>query len=194
LLKRLSSSVVVLCLVGGVAAQAAPTSCFTADEAKAAHFRTLQQEFNVAALNCQSVNPDDSSIRSRYDVFIGKVGGKMQDNAHILRGHFSRAGGNLDNWMTRVANDAGQRAVTDPEFCQRASDQLDRALVVEGPELDEVAATNASLRLDVPVCGDGKKVTTTAKASAKRPAKAHHAKHKKSEQADVAPSKAPTKG
>ena len=191
MLKRLSSSVIALCLVGGVAAQAAPTSCFTAEEAKAAHFRTLQQEFNVAALNCQSVNPDDPSIRSRYDTFIGKVGGKMQENAHALRSHFSRAGGNLDNWMTRVANDAGQRAVSDPEFCQRASDQLDRALAVEGPELDEVAATNASLRLDVPVCGSGKKATTSA--SAKKPAKAH-AKHKKGDQAEVAPAKAPTKG
>jgi hypothetical protein len=191
LLKRVSASVVVLCLVGGVAAQAAPTACFTSDEAKAAHFRTLQQEFNVAALNCQSVNSDDPSIRTRYDAFIGKVGGKMQDNAHMLRSHFSRAGGNLDVWMTRVANDAGQRAVTDPEFCQRASDQLDKALSVQSQELDEVAATNASLRLDVPVCGDGKKTTVTA--SGKKPAKAHH-KHKKSDQAEGTQAKAPSKG
>lgn len=166
---RLTASAIVLCLAS-VTVHAAPTACFTPDEAKAAQFRTLQQEFNVAALNCRSIDPNDPSIADRYNVFVGKFGGKMQDNAQALRHHFTRAGGNFDAWMTRVANDAGQRAVTDPDYCQRASDDLDKALQGNADAIDAVAATNSSVRMGVPMCGEAR----TAKAST-----GHAKSHKK---------------
>jgi hypothetical protein len=151
LLKRLSVSVLALCLTSfGV--RAATTSCFTADEAKAAHFRILQQEFNVAALNCRTLDPNDPSFSGRYNDFVGKFGGKLQENAAALRKHFSRAGGNFDAWMTRVANDAGQRVVTDVTYCQLAWENLDKALVLEPQDIEGFAMTAGTPQVNVPAC------------------------------------------
>lgn len=152
-------------------AQAA-SNCFTADEARAAHFRTLQQEFNVAALNCRSIDPNDSSIASRYNVFVARFDTPLQSNASALRGHFKRSGGNLDRWMTQVANDAGQRVVTDPDYCQRASDILDKVLAQEIAAAEGLATETASYRMNVPVCADPSVRQASAKASDKPKAKA----------------------
>ena len=148
-------------------------SCFTPDEAKAAKFRAMQQDFNVAALNCQSVDPNDPtpSIRDRYNNFVGLFGGTLQDNARTLKAHFSRSGGNFDRWMTQVANDAGQRVMSDTEFCQRAADNLDKALALPSHELENFAdgVTPASY---VPSCAD-KTVPTTGKAKKAKPSHKH---------------------
>lgn len=161
--QRLSvCAIVALAVFAPLTAHAAKSSsrstgCFTADEARAAHFRTLQQEFNVAALNCRSADPNDPSISTRYNDFVGRFGGKLQENAQTLRGHFSRAGGNFDSWMTRVANDAAQRVGSDPQFCQRASDDLDKSLTLSAQDLDSLAISNASLRMGVAECSEAKK-------------------------------------
>ncbi len=126
-------------------------ACFTPDEAKAAHFRILQQEFNVAALNCQTLDPSDPTFSGRYNDFVGKFGGKLQENAVALRRHFSRAGGNFDVWMTRVANDAGQRVITDVSYCQQAWENLDKALALDTQEVEGFALT-AEQHGYVPAC------------------------------------------
>ena len=167
-----------LCLVVSLGASAAHagSACFTSEEAQAAHFRTMQQDFNVAALNCQSDEADDASISKRYNQFVGKFGVNLQSNAQALRHHFSRAGGNFDAWMTKVANDAGSRAVTDPEYCQRTSDMLDKALAIESAsEVESLAVSTASTRMSVPLCGQGK-ATHTTKAKTKTKAVKHKAK------------------
>ena len=147
----------------------ASAACFENAAARAAHFRTLQQEFNVAALNCRSVNPNDPSIAQRYNVFVKKYDGSLQSNAQILKAHFRSTGENLDRWMTRVANSAGQRVVTDPAYCQRASDILDQVLAMETHMAEDVAVQTASYRMDVPTCG-GRAPTTTASSAPQKAA------------------------
>jgi hypothetical protein len=142
LVKRLTVSTIVLGILASAPALA-NSACFTADEAKAAHFRTMLQEFNVAALNCQSTDPNDPnpSMRDRYNTFVAKHGSKLSQNAQAVRSHFSRAGGSLDIWMTKVANADGQAVMMDPNYCQTASDKLDKALDLPGEQLEAYAAS-----------------------------------------------------
>lgn len=138
---------------------------------KPAQLRVLQQEFNVAALNCQTSDPNDPTFSSRYNDFVGKFGSKLQENATTLRQHFSRAGGgNFDIWMTRVANDAGQRVTTDPGFCQQAWDNLDKALTVEPHDIEGFAATAGTPHSYLVACDQAKPKVQKAKAK-KKPAK-----------------------
>lgn len=159
----------VLCLASFGAAQARTTACFTPDEAKAAHLRILQQEFNVAALNCRTVDPNDPTFSGRYNDFVGKFGVKLQENAQALRQHFSRAGGNFDVWMTLVANDAGQRVITDTSYCQQAWDNLDKALTMESPELEAFAVTAGVNHANVPACAQAAPKVQKAKAGKSKP-------------------------
>ena len=181
LLKRLSASVVALCLTSFGAAQAATTACFTPDEAKAAHFRILQQELNVAALNCQTLDPNDPTFSGRYNDFVGKFGGKLQDNAVALRKHFSRAGANFDMWMTKVANDAGQRVFTDTNFCQQAWENLDKSLALEVEQIEGFAAAAGLSNAFVPDCEKAQPKTKKAKSPKKAAAKTKTASAAKTE-------------
>jgi hypothetical protein len=161
-----STCAIFVCLLA-VPAMASSPSCFTPDEAKAAHLRVMQQEFNVAALNCQTTDPSAPTFSNRYNDFVTRFSGVLRDNATALRRHFSRAGGNLDVWMTKVANDAGHRVLTDPEYCQQAWDYLDKALTAEVIEVDGLAASMVTARATVPVCAEPavKGKATKAKAS-----------------------------
>ncbi|HVI50993.1 MAG TPA: hypothetical protein VM661_07275 [Candidatus Sulfotelmatobacter sp.] len=174
MLKRLTVSAVALAVLASVPAYA-NTACFTPDEAKAAHFRTMLQEFNVAALNCQSTDPNDTSpsIRDRYNSFVSKHGSKLSQNAQAVRSHFARAGGNLDMWMTKVANADGQAVMTDPEYCQHASDKLDKALELQSHELEGYASTAQTFDPYVDECP-----AKAVPAVAKKTEKAQHHKKK----------------
>jgi hypothetical protein len=169
LIKRLSASVLVLCLTSFGAAQAATTACFTPDEAKAAHFRILQQELNVAALNCRTLDPNDPSFSGRYNEFVGKFDHKLQENAVLLRRHFSRAGGNFDVWMTKVANDAGQRVFTEETYCQQAWENLEKTLALEVQEVEGFAAAEGMHPSLVSVCEPPKAAVKKAKAPKAKP-------------------------
>lgn len=194
MVKRLTAaSVFVFASLVAATVQAGPT-CFTPDEAKAAHFRTMQQEFNVAALNCQSVDPNDPnpSVRDRYNQFVTRFGDAMQSNAQILKAHFSRAGGSFDRWMTQIANDAGQRVMDDPMYCQRTSDNLDKALTLSSPELPGFAAGAMQNVSYVSECSDAPSAAS-AKGHGKKAAAKHHPAHKaKAEAKDHAKAKSQT--
>lgn len=146
-----------------VAGPAHAIACFTPDEAKAAHFRTLQQELNVAALNCRTTDPADPSFVARYNDFVGRFSGKLKENAVALRRHFSRAGDNFDRWMTVVANDAGRRVFTESDYCQRAWDNLEKILVIEPQEVEGFASTAAPAHSLVPVCIETKQASVKGK-------------------------------
>lgn len=118
--------------------------------------RVLQQEFNVAALNCRTLDPNDPTFSARYNDFVGKFGVKLQENAEALHHHFSRAGGSFDVWMTKVANDAGQRVFTDANYCQQAWENLDKVLAVEPQDVEAFAVTAGASRAYVPACADPK--------------------------------------
>lgn len=124
----------------------------------------MQQEFNVAALNCRTVDPTDPTFSGRYNDFVGKFGGKLQENAVALRQHFSRAGGNFDVWMTMVANDAGQRVITDASYCQQAWDNLDKVLAMETQDVEGFAVTAGVSHANVPACAQASPKVQKAKA------------------------------
>ncbi|WP_309348100.1 hypothetical protein [Telmatospirillum sp.] len=129
----------------------------------------MQQEFNVAALNCRTVDQTDPNFSSRYNDFVGKFGGKLQENAAALRQHFARAGGgNFDVWMTRVANDAGQRVMADPNFCQQAWDNLDKALTTEPQDIEALAVSAGTSHPYLATCEQAKPKATKTKAAAKK--------------------------
>ena len=180
LVKHFAVSAVVLSILSA-SPVLANSACFTPDEAKAAHFRTMIQEFNIAALNCQSSDPQDTSpsIRDRYNSFVSKHGPKLSQNAQAVRGHFSRAGGNLDVWMTKVANADGQAVMMDPDYCEHASQKLDKALELQSPELDGYASTAQTYDPYVDECP-----AKAAPAEKKSSGKTQH--HKKAKPATTA--------
>ncbi len=181
MIKRLSLCAALIGLSVSLSLPAsARSSCFTPDEAQAAHFRTMLQEFNVAALNCQSVDPKDPtpSIHDRYNSFVSKFGPTLQHTAQTVRRHFQRTHGNLDRWVTQVANGDGQTVTTDANYCQHASDTLDKALTLDSAQLESFATTAMAPDPYVEEC-PAKPLHHAVKAAHHRKAKAksHHHHH-----------------
>lgn len=130
-------------------------SCFTVDEAKDARFRVFQQGLNVAALNCRTNDPAALSFQDRYNRFVSQFDGVLKDNAAALRRHFGRAGA-LDLWMTKVANDAGQRVYSDPDYCQTALENLDQVVTMEPVAAREFAVTATPTHAFISICAPPK--------------------------------------
>ncbi len=153
-----------LCVLSAaVTHSATAAACFTPSEAQAAHFRMLQQEFNVAALNCRAVDEGGPSFPDRYNVFVGKFSETLQQNAKMLHHHFTNAD-EFDRWMTSLANHAGHSVHTDPDFCQHAWENLDRTMEVEPAFVENFVAQMAEAQPDplVPVCPAGPHKKTAA--------------------------------
>jgi len=148
-----SLTAIILLLAAGSASAA---SCFTDDEAKDARFRVFQQGLNVAALNCRTIDPAAQTFQERYNRFVSQFDRALKDNAVALRGHFARAGGNLDLWMTKVANDAGQRVYSDPDYCQTALDNLEQTATLAPGEVREFAATATPAHAFISICAPPK--------------------------------------
>ena len=116
---------VSLILAGCLAASGVhAATCFTPVEVEAADLRVLQQQFNVAALNCQT-SDTSATFAERYNIFIKLFSRQLQDNSEILYHHFGKDTRALDRWMTQVANTAGQDVYRNPLFCQIAWDRLE---------------------------------------------------------------------
>jgi hypothetical protein len=148
------------------------STCFTPEEAAAARVRAVQLEFNVVALNCRTVDPsaDDPTFSIRYNDFVRRFDSVLEDNAKRLKAHFNRVGGNLDAWMTRLANETDQTVHRDSGFCQSAWDNLERSLTIEPAQLEPFAAELKETVPGVTVCtpavsrgGAHRKVKPTAK-------------------------------
>jgi hypothetical protein len=146
-----SRSFISAALLYSSVAVAAP-SCFTASEVEAAHLRVLQQQFNVAALNCETADPSDPTFSERYNQFIQRFSNELQNNSEILYHHFGKDRTSLDRWMTRVANDAGQKVITNPTFCQQAWDRLDQMIPLAPAAMETYAVTSAVAGDLAPLC------------------------------------------
>ncbi len=143
----------VLALAGlSAPAPAAIPACFTPAEAEAAHLRVLQQQFTVAALNCQTSDPNDPTFAARYNQFIRQFSVQLQNNSETLYHHFGRGSRELDRWITRIANDAGQKVITAPEFCQQAWDRLELMDGMTPAEMERYAVRTEAAGDFAPVC------------------------------------------
>lgn len=119
----------------GTSVQAAP-ACFTKSELEAAHLRVLLQQFNVASLNCQTMDPNDPTFAQHYNKFVLRFGPQLAKNGEVLKHHFASQRGGLDRWITEIANDAGSQVINQPNFCQVAWDRLADMIVLEPADME----------------------------------------------------------
>jgi hypothetical protein len=106
-LNRISCAAIAAILTASAAFPALASSCVSPAEARAMQVRQLHVQLQVASLNCRG---DDPSLPSKYALYISRFGTPLADNAKVLRGHFAKNGGNIDRYMTVLANDESQRA------------------------------------------------------------------------------------
>ncbi len=101
---------------------------------EAMHVRLLQTELMVAALQCRNNPAYDFS--SKYNSFVMQFSSPLTQNANVLKDHFRKSYGanhmtQLDRYMTRIANDAGQRG-THADYCQTMAPMFDQVLSLKG--------------------------------------------------------------
>jgi len=135
------AAVIVLPFLGAAAAQSpaphppaaanilvATIGTLTAKEKEAIAFRHLQTELMVAALSCGS-----QEYRSKYNTFILRYRPALRRNGRTLRVIFKRNYGasamrRLDDYVTRLANEASVRSMQRNDFCAAAGRKLDAVL------------------------------------------------------------------
>ncbi len=149
-----------------IAAQAA---CFNETEWKAAHVRIYQTDLQVAALECANVSGADRS--ADYNAFIAKFSDRLKANSKILTSHFQRVYGKaasreLDQFVTKVANDSSSRTMSDMAFCANSAGFFQEALSLEKPKLEEAALNHLSDHSAVGDMCPAKAVTTAEKKKA----------------------------
>jgi len=146
-----------LILAGCLAASGVHAACFTPIEVEAANLRVLQQQFNVAALNCQITEPGTASFAELYNRFISLFSNQLQNNSEVLYHHFGKNSRDLDHWMTQVANNAGQDVYRNPQFCQIAWDRLDVLNRMTTDKMETFVYTSGVAGDMAPSCPEQKK-------------------------------------
>jgi hypothetical protein len=153
--KRAVASVAVAAFVGGasVSGGVQAASCPSEQVVQAMQVRLLQNELMVAALQCRAVQSYD--YQGKYNAFLHQFNGSLLQNANVLKDHFRRSFGashqtQLDRYMTRIANDAGQRGMN-PGYCQQMAPLFEKVLLVKGTDLTSFSKQN----LPVAVTRDG---------------------------------------
>jgi hypothetical protein len=136
-------------IIGGIVAASlalapafANAACFTDAEWRAAHVRVLQTDLQVAALECTNVA--GHSYNDEYNTFIARMSDRLRVEATELKAHFYRVFGRtadreIDNFVTKVANDASGRSMEDMSFCANSAPLFQTALAIETPELEQAA-------------------------------------------------------
>ena len=142
----------------------AGTACFTKTELPAAHLRALQSQFQVAALNCQTVGSDAPTFSSHYNQFVERFRAQLARNGEIMTKHFGH-GSALDHWITLIANDAGSQVINRPDFCQVAWDRLDDMIALEPVAMESYAVNTDAAGAFVTPCVE------TASTKKKTPSK-----------------------
>ena len=137
----------IICGAGAAVIAAAPLmanagACFTESEWRAAHVRILQTELQVAALECANVR--GASYNDQYTTFIQRFQDRLKANANLLKAHFQRlygagSGHELDIFVTKVANDASSRSMSDMKFCANSATAFQSALAIDKPQFEQAA-------------------------------------------------------
>lgn len=101
---------------------------------EAMHVRLLQTELMVAALQCRNNPAYDFS--AKYNNFVMQFSSPLTQNANVLKDHFRKNYGanhmtQLDRYMTRIANDAGQRGMVSG-YCQNMAPMFEQVLALKG--------------------------------------------------------------
>lgn len=150
-------------LTVSAALPAVAAGCVSPAEARAMQVRQLHVQLQVASLNCRADNP---SLPGKYASYIHRFGGELSDNAKVLRGHFSRNGGNIDRYMTVLANDESQRAHVVENYCESHVPLFEKLSSLKPSELEHFAASTMD-KPDNPVCGGAPVKQASAKIKPK---------------------------
>lgn len=149
-MNRLSCAVLAALIATAAALPAfAAGGCVSPAEARAMQVRQLHIQLQVASLNCRN---DDPSLPGKYASYVHRFGGTLNDNAKVLKGHFAKSGGNLDRYMTVLANDESQRAHQVDGYCEAHAPLFEKLSTVKPHELEHFAAATMD-KPDVTVCG-----------------------------------------
>ncbi len=136
--KRAAAAAVLAVWISGPAMaqtkQVAATSNCPSPVVEAMHVRLLQTELMVAALQCRAAPGYDFS--SKYNAFVMQFNSPLTQNANTLKDHFRKSFGanhmtQLDRYMTRIANDAGQRGMG-AGYCQNMAPIFENVLQLKG--------------------------------------------------------------
>jgi hypothetical protein len=142
--KRAVAAAAVAAFVGGASVNVQAASCPSDQVVQAMQVRLLQNELMVAALQCRAVPTYD--YQGKYNVFLTQFSGPLNQNANVLRDHFRRSFGGshqtqLDRYMTRIANDAGQRGMQ-PGYCQQMAPLFEKVLLIKSADLTSFSQQN----------------------------------------------------
>ena len=132
--RAVAAAALVACLAQPALAQTKATSNCPSPVVEAMHVRLLQTELMVAALQCRNNPAFDFS--SKYNNFVMQFSAPLSQNANVLKDHFRKNFGanhmtQLDRYMTRIANDAGQRGMH-AGYCQNMAPMFDQVLALKG--------------------------------------------------------------
>lgn len=164
---RITCAAVAAILTASTALPALAAGCVSPAEARAMQVRQLHVQLQVASLNCRG---DDPSLPSKYASYIHRFGGPLSDNAKVLRGHFAKNGGNIDRYMTVLANDESQRAHLVEGYCESHAPLFDKLSALKPHELESFAATSMD-KPDAAVCGGSPVKQASAETKPKAKAK-----------------------
>jgi hypothetical protein len=99
--------------------------------------RMVQQQFVVAALQCQGAG-GVLAFRDIYASFIGKYSGELSTNTRSLQQLAGKKRFNVDVVVTEFANRTAQRAPVDKEFCGRSLRAFEWAMDAKVTSLAQV--------------------------------------------------------
>jgi len=136
---RILTAAVFVCLGAGPAFASA---CTGPEESKAVSLRALQTELMVAALKC-SHKPE---LAAQYNGFVRSFGRELAENGKVLMAAFKRAypkdhQKRFDAFITRMANDASQKSIASPDYCETTPRLFDSVANLKGTEVVAFAAT-----------------------------------------------------
>lgn len=147
-MNRLSCAATALALIVASSVPAFSASCLNPAEVRAMQVRQLHIQLQVASLNCRT---DDPSLPGKYAAYVNRFGGALSDNARVLKAHFARTGGNLDRYVTVLANDESQRAHLIEGYCESHTPLFEKLSSIKPQELEHLAVDTVNLP-DTPAC------------------------------------------
>ncbi|HTR84033.1 MAG TPA: hypothetical protein VMI56_06115 [Reyranella sp.] len=101
--------------------------CFDSMDMGVMHERMVQQEVVVGVLQCKN---DDGTrkLDAAYGQFIQKFGPELTANAENLKSLAARKHGNVDRWVTEIANRTATVRNEDAKACLRQQSALEWSL------------------------------------------------------------------
>ncbi|MBX9633664.1 MAG: heme utilization protein [Magnetospirillum sp.] len=167
-MNRIFCAAVAAILTASTALPALAGGCINPAEARAMQVRQLHVQLQVASLNCRG---DDPSLPGKYGSYIHRFSGPLAENAKVLRGHFAKNGGNIDRYMTVLANDESQRAHQVEGYCENHAPLFEKLATMKPHELEHFASATMD-KPDRPVCGGAAVKQASAEIKPKAAAKA----------------------